>query len=148
MAGCTEDEANGPGDQLCSHICRMPWSNVVFASRQEVNGNGYLPQIDGHVGEINSACVLQYVPVVHVAQIVGLHLRRHAGCIRIPIQNIECCGTATQQIVIDDKEPDQIVLAHEVECLGHVVAFKVTEAIHMLVGKLKLVFINEDRDVA
>src|SRR4030095_7173126 len=139
---------NGPGDQLCSRICRMPWSNVVVASRQEVNGNGYLPQIDGLVGEINSACVLQYVSVVHVAQIVGLHLGRHAGRIRIPVQNVECCGTAAQQVVVDDKEPDQIVFTHEVECLGHVATFEVAKAIHVLVGKLELVFVDEDRDVA
>src|SRR5262249_62163693 len=52
------------------------------------------------------------------------------------------------QIVIDDKEPDQIIFAHEVECLGHVMTFKIPETIHMLVRKLKLIFVDKDRYVA
>ena len=45
-------------------------------------------------------------------------------------------GLAAQQIVVHDEEPDQIVLAHEIEGLGHVVTFKVAETMHVFVCEL------------
>ena len=68
--------------------------------------------------------------------------------VRIPVQEIERRRVAAQQIVVHDEEPDQIVLAHEIECLGHVVAFEIADADHVLVGELELVFVDENRDVA
>ena len=86
--------------------------------------------------------------MVHVAQIEAVHLCRHARRVRIPVQKVERGRLAAHQIVVHDKEPDQIVFAQEVECLRHVATFKITEAIHVLVGKLELGIVDKYRDVA
>jgi hypothetical protein len=121
---------------------------VVLARRQEVDRHIDLARVDRHVGERDAAGILQHVPLVHAVQVEALHRRRHAGRIGIPVQQVESARIAAHQVVVDHEEPDQVVLAQQVERLRHVMALEVAALVHVLVGERELVGVDEHRNVA
>ena len=68
----------------------------------------------------------------------------HAGAVAVPVQQVEGGRLLTQQIVVDDVRPDQVVGAQQVEHVGHLAAVEITPLHHLLLDEVDLVLAQED----
>ncbi len=72
-----------------------------------------------------------------------MHHLWHPRVIRIPIQQIKCHGFSAHQVIIHHERPDQIIVAHQVEHLRHMLTIKITLLVHVFFQAFQLLFVYE-----
>ncbi len=122
----------------------------MWSSRVDSRNDGVLilPQIDRHPAERDAAGLHQQVLLVHLAQVEAVHRRRHAGRIGVPIQQVERERLLAEQVVVDDKRPDQVVGTQHVEGRVHVAGFEIALLAHTLFERLQLLLVDKDAELA
>ena len=74
--------------------------------------------------------------------------RRHAGGVRIPIENVEGKRFLAAQVIVDDVGPDQVVGAQQVEGIGHAGGFQIALLLHVLFEMFDALLVDEHQEVA
>src|SRR5215212_10750504 len=78
------------------------------------------------------AWLYEVVLEVGVAQVEAVGVAGHAGAIRVPVQEVEGRGLLTEEVVVDDVRPDQVVRAEQIEHVGHLAVVEVAALEHLL----------------
>ena len=76
-------------------------------------------QVDRRVGQRNFPGILEQILEVKFVQIPMMHIGRHTGGVRIPVQQIKRFWIVAQQIIVDEERPYQVIGAQKVEGSGH-----------------------------
>ncbi len=72
-----------------------------------------------------------------------MHLRRHAGRVGIPVQQVERERVVAHEVVVDDKRPDQVVGSQHVERGRHLAALEIAALVHLVFQRLKLFLVDK-----
>ena len=97
---------------------------------------------------VDAARFFQPVFEVHLPEIEDDHGRWQSCIVGIPIEEIEGHGFSAHEVVVHKEGPDEIVLAHHREHLGHVPAFEIAFLGDMPLELGDLGVIDEDRRLA
>ena len=76
---------------------------MVLLARQQEHRRLDGPEVDRRAGERDAARLLQQVPLIHVTHVIGVHHRRHAGRVGVPVEKIERRRILAEQIVTNDQ---------------------------------------------
>ena len=68
--------------------------------------------------------------------------------VRIPKQEVEGYLLLSEQIVVHDEGPDEVVAAQHIEGCRHVAGFQIAAFLHALFERGNLIFVDEHRHVA
>ena len=77
-----------------------------------------------------------------------MHTRRHAGRVRIPVEQVKRHRVLAEHVVVDDIGPDQVIGAQQVECVRHAGAGKVALVLHAAFDPLHLLLVDIDEEIA
>ncbi len=121
---------------------------MVFLAGLDVGRDRDLAQVDRHVVDEQAARLHQQVLLIHVAQVVHVHRRRHARGIGVPEQQVEREGVLAHQVVADHERPDEVVGAQHVEGGRHLGAVEIALLAHHLFDAGELVLVDEHAELA
>ena len=85
---------------------------------------------------------------VAVAQVEGVVRGRHAGRVRVPVEQVERERRLALEVDVDHVGPDQVVRAQHVEGVRHARAFEVAARLHHGLDRADLALVDEDLEVA
>ena len=148
VAGAPEEKLDRAAEQLRPRMCRLPRRDVVLHGRYETGRRGHLREIHRCAADHQFSGLGEQVAHVHIAQIEGVHLGRHARRIRVPVEQVERERVLAEQVVVDDERPDEVVVAQHVEGAGHVGAFEEAALRHALLEPVDDLLVDEDAEIA
>src|SRR5215470_6102566 len=105
MAGACEHVSERPAKELRAEENRLCRSNMVFASREVIDRNLDLVQLERPATDHHFA-LGELVLKIAIAQIERVISGWHTGRVRIPIQQIEGEWGLSFEIVVDNVRPD------------------------------------------
>ena len=120
---------------------------MILNGRCKVSRHLDLPKINRSARQFNTTGLTQPVVQVHIAQVKTVHGRRHAGGIRVPVQQVEGGGIAPQQVVVDEEGPYQAVGPQHVEGGRHGGALEIALFVHGFFELANGVLVNEHLQV-
>ena len=77
-----------------------------------------------------------------------MHRGGQIGRIRVPVQDVEGERLASQQVVVDDERPNQIIRAQQVERHHHAGRVHIAHACHAFFQRGDLLLVNENAEIA
>src|SRR5262245_9562761 len=120
MAARGESKTRASGNKACDAPCRSPRNNVVSLSANRVYVLLDAAQIDRLPEQRNLARFHQIILEIGVAEVEAVRGSRHPGAVAVPVEKIECRRLVAEQVVVNDRAPDEIVGAEQVEHISHI----------------------------
>ena len=117
MSAIAQYKADIAAQELRAAIAGMPGRNMVSGSRNNVFVTVQTGEIDLFAQYLEGTRPDQWVGL-NLIQEITVQLRRQAGSVIVPIQNIEYRGFIAHQVIVDYIIPDQVIGSHPVEYLG------------------------------
>ena len=91
---------------------------MVFLAGLHEDRDFHLLQVEPVAAQFQLA-LGQCIVLVELLQIIEVERLGHARLVGIPVEKVKGLRRLAEQIVVDDKRPDQIVGAQHVERVGH-----------------------------
>src|SRR5690606_41687663 len=94
--------------------------DVILASGLDVGGRLYQAEVDRGAVRLERVGLDQPVVAIAIAQVGLVPPGRQVGDVAVPVEQIERRIFLAEQVVIDQRVPDQVRAAQQVEGGGHV----------------------------
>ncbi len=120
---------------------------MIFACGEIVDRHFHLVQIDPGTCNFHLSFG-ELVVQIAVAQIERMIGRRHAGCVGIPVEDVERHWLLAAHVIVDDVGPDQIVRTQHIEGVGHARGFQVALLFHVRLKLADALLVDEHHEVA
>ena len=117
---------------------------MVFTRRQDEGRRLNFRQIDRCTGKVDPTGLCQEILLIHVTQIERMHCRWHSCRIGIPKQKIKGHLLLTEQVIVDDKGPNQVIRAQHIERRRHILRIQIPALAHPSFERNQLLFVDED----
>ena len=121
---------------------------MVFPHGDKIGRGFYSGQINRRAAEREAVLLGQPVFQITLTQKKTVRLRGQAGAVGIPVEQIKRGGLFAEQVVIDNKGPDQIIGAQQVKDRRHGDAVQIARFLHGPVQRPELRLINKNAEVA
>lgn len=147
MAAARKQEFQRPPEMVPDFPYALSGGDMIFATRLDERRCFDLGEVNRHIQCAQSSGLDQLVVAIKVAKISSMPFRRKIGYIAIPMQKVERRIVLSQQIIVDDRAPDQILAAQQVEAERKITSIEVAVGFDAL-DQLELGIIDEVEKIA